>query len=64
MSNFAYGNKREDKEAEMVRERNIDRLRLLAKHEESERKKRGYSYHKYNEREQEDVGNRLERLDN
>ena len=47
-----------------MREKNIDRLRLLAKHEESERKRRGHSYHNYSERELDDVDNRLERLDN
>ncbi len=62
LSNFSV-NKKDDEDAEVVRERNIDRLRLLSKHEESERKRKGSLYYNYTEREEEDLSNRLERTD-
>ena len=64
MTNFGL-NKKEDEEADVIRERNLDRLKVLTNHEESRRRARGdQSFHNYTEREEEEVFNGLERQNN
>lgn len=58
LSNFAI-NRRDDEQADIIRDRNIDRLKLLQQYEEGEKYKKNLTYFKYSETEQEDLENRL-----
>ncbi|CDW83304.1 UNKNOWN [Stylonychia lemnae] len=57
-------NKKDNDETEFIRDRNIDRLKLLQHYEENVKYKNGFNYFKYTDQEQEDLSFRLKKMDN
>ena len=56
-------NRLEENEAENIRERNIDRLKLLQQYNDNQKLSQGLTYIKYSEQEEEHLNDRLQKID-
>ena len=65
MKDFFSVNPKEDGETDKIRERNIDRLKLLSQYEQSQSvfKYPTQTYIKYSEKEEDDINSRLQKID-
>ena len=65
MKDFFSVNPKEDGETDKIRERNIDRLKLLSQYEQSQSvfKDPKQTYIKYSEKEEDDINSRLQKID-